>query len=59
MDAVEIIVAWVGVTDDIPFVPRAIADGADGRAGVGPEQIGNLARVSNVQVSILMRGRGI
>ena len=53
------VVAWIGVADDIPFHPRTIADGTDEGAGVGPDEVANLARVSNVEVSILMRGREI
>jgi hypothetical protein len=53
VDAVEVVLAWAGVADDMPFRPRTIADGTDGGAGVGPGQVANLARVSNEEVRIL------
>jgi len=59
VDAVEVVSAWAGVADDMPFCPRAIADGTDGSSGVGPGEVANHARVSNVEVTILTRGRRI
>lgn len=59
VNAVEVVVSWVGVADDMPFQPKTTADVTDDGAGVGPDEVGNLARVSNVEVSILMRGREI
>jgi len=57
VDAVEVVSAWAGVGDDMPFGPRTVADGSDGGAGVGSGQVGNLARVSNVKIIILTKGR--
>jgi hypothetical protein len=53
VDAVEVVLARVGVADDIPIRPRA-ADGTYSGARVGPGEVGNLARVSNVEVVILI-----
>lgn len=57
VDAVEVVFSWAGVGDNMPFGPRTIADGSDGGAGVGSGQVGNLARVSNVKIVILTKGR--
>ena len=59
VDAVEVVVAWAGVADDMPFRPRTVADGTDSGARFGSEEVANHARVSNVEVCILTRGRGI
>jgi len=59
VDAVEVVTAWAGVADDMPFNPRTIADGSDSCAGVGSREVGNLTRVSNVEVGILTEGKEI
>jgi len=56
VDAVEVESAWVVTGDELPFLPGTTADVTDGGAGVGPEDVGNHARVSDVDVSILRRG---
>jgi hypothetical protein len=59
VDAVEVVSAWAGVAEGTPLLPTTTADGTDEGAGVGPGEVGNFARVSNVEVSILARGGGI
>jgi hypothetical protein len=58
VDAVEVVFAGPGVGDDIPFRPRAIADGAYSGVGVGAGDVGHFARVSNVEVGILTQAEG-
>ena len=55
VDAVEVELARVRVAGEVPFLPGTTADVTDGRAGPGPEEVGNHARISNVKVSILQR----
>ena len=55
LDTVEVEIAWVRVTDDVPFQPGTAADVTDGGAGAGPDEVGNLARASGVEVIILRR----
>lgn len=55
VDAIEVIIARVGVPDDIPFLPRATANGTNGGAGVGSKEVSNHARVSNIEVGVLMK----
>ena len=59
VDAVEGITLRARVGDNIPCNPGTIADGADSGAGVRSEEVGNLARVSNVELIILTEGREI
>jgi hypothetical protein len=56
VDAVKVVSAWVRVTTGVPFSPRTTADVTDGGAGVGPGEVGNRARVSDVDVIILQSG---
>ena len=55
VDAVEVVLSRTQVGDDIPFSPRTIADGSDSGAGVGSGEVGDLTRVSNVELSILTK----
>jgi hypothetical protein len=55
VDAVEVVSARIGVGDD----PGTITDGADGGAGVRSKEVGDLARVSNVELIILTERREI
>lgn len=55
VDAVEVETAWGRVTGEIPFLPGTTAYATNGRAGPGPEEVGNHTRVSDVDVSVLRR----
>ena len=59
VDTVEVVSPRAGVRDDMPFNPRTIADGSNGGTGAGSGEVGNLARVSDVEVIVLMKEREI
>ena len=55
-DAVEVEPAWVRVAGGVPFLPVPTADVTNRGAGAGAKKVGNHARVSDVDVSVLGRG---
>ena len=56
VDTVKGISLWARVGDNVPCNPGTITDGADGGAGVRSKEVGNLTRVSNVELIILTEG---